>query len=195
MPSSSSRKRSSLWRTRSSWARRSVRSRVILENPRSSPSGVKSAVMTTLAQKRVPSLRTRQPSSSKRPTRFASSSSRSGQRLATDALGLLQLVLRPAAVDVGLAVKDREMLADDLGGGVTLDALGARVPGRDAALGVEQEDRVVGDAVYGPAQQVLALVGQEGGQWLLVVDAGSQVGRFFSALRGPSSSVRRLLSS
>src|SRR6188472_4539050 len=48
---------------------------------------------------------------------------------AADALGLLQLVLGPAAIDVGLAVEDRKMLADDLGGQVALDALRPRVPG------------------------------------------------------------------
>ena len=42
------------------------------------PSGSRRAVMTTLAQKREPSLRTRQPSSSKRPSRAATSSSCAG---------------------------------------------------------------------------------------------------------------------
>ena len=59
---------------------RSVRSRVTLAKPRSLPSASSTAVMTTLAQNRVPSLRTRQPSSSNRPSRG----------------GDAQLVLRPA---------------------------------------------------------------------------------------------------
>ena len=57
--------------------RRSVRSRVTLVKPTSSPFASRSAVITTLAQNREPSLRTRQPSSSKRPSRAAISSSRS----------------------------------------------------------------------------------------------------------------------
>ena len=62
---------------------RSLRSRVILEKPRSFPSSPRSAVITTLAQKREPPLRTRQPSSSKRPSRVASRSSSAGQPRAT----------------------------------------------------------------------------------------------------------------
>ena len=61
--------------------RRSVRSRVTFPKPRSLPDSSLSAVMTTFAQKRVPSLRRRQPSSSYRPSRLATSSSQSGLRL------------------------------------------------------------------------------------------------------------------
>ena len=43
---------------------RSVRSRVTLANPASRPSSSRTAVIVTLAQKRLPSLRIRQPSSS-----------------------------------------------------------------------------------------------------------------------------------
>jgi hypothetical protein len=54
-------------RVRSSAARRSVRSRVILANPRSSPFGDLIALITTPAQKVVSSLRTHQPSASYLP--------------------------------------------------------------------------------------------------------------------------------
>ena len=78
--------------------------------PTSVPSASRSAVMTTLAQKREPSLRTRQPSSSKRP--FAGRD--------------LELALGLARRDVLGRIEDREVLADDLVGLVALDALGAR---------------------------------------------------------------------
>jgi hypothetical protein len=55
--------------------RRSVRSRVTLANPTNDRSSAYSAVMTTLAQNWVPSLRTRHPSSSNRPTSRATLSS------------------------------------------------------------------------------------------------------------------------
>ena len=63
----------------SSMRRRAVRSRVTLAKPRRVPVRSRMAVMTTLAQKRVPSLRTRQPSSSNRPSRRAVASSCCGQ--------------------------------------------------------------------------------------------------------------------
>mgnify|MGYP006915277278 CR=1 FL=1 len=47
---------------------------LIFENPRSSPLGPAIRVMTMFAQKRVPSLRRRNPSSSNRPSRAATSS-------------------------------------------------------------------------------------------------------------------------
>ena len=58
---------------------RSVMSLVIFENPRRFPPSSCSAVMTTLAQNCEPSLRTRQPSSSNRPSAAATLSSWSGQ--------------------------------------------------------------------------------------------------------------------
>ncbi len=57
---------------------RAVRSRVTLPNPRSAPSGPRPAVMITFAQNRVPSFRSRHPSSSNRPSRSASTSSAAG---------------------------------------------------------------------------------------------------------------------
>ena len=62
----------------SSTVLRSVSSRVILANPRSAPEAPKSGVITTLAQNRLPSLRTRQPSSLTCPQTSASASFRSG---------------------------------------------------------------------------------------------------------------------
>ena len=59
-------------------SRRSVRSRVILVKPISSPSGLRIGSMTTVAQKREPSLRTRQPSASKWPWSRAVCSARAG---------------------------------------------------------------------------------------------------------------------
>jgi len=57
---------------------RAVMSRVTLAKPRSSPRGPRSAVTTTSAQKRLPSLRSRQPSCSARLSRSARCSMRSG---------------------------------------------------------------------------------------------------------------------
>ena len=54
---------------------RSVRSRVTLAKPRSLPVSSRTAVTTALAQNVEPSLRTHQPSCSKRPSAFAASSS------------------------------------------------------------------------------------------------------------------------
>ena len=80
--SASSRARRSESSRRCCASRRSVRSRVTLAKPTSTPRASRSAVMTTLAQNSVPSLRTRQPSSSKRPSRAATSSSYAGCRRA-----------------------------------------------------------------------------------------------------------------
>ena len=74
--SAASRARS---RTNSAFLR-SVRSRVIFENPTSWPDSSRSAAMATLAQKREPSLRIRQSSSSKRPSAAATRNSLSGKR-------------------------------------------------------------------------------------------------------------------
>ena len=57
----------------SSTCLRSVRSRVSLANPRALPAGSRMAVKTTFAQKVDPSLRTRQPSTSHRPSVLARS--------------------------------------------------------------------------------------------------------------------------
>jgi hypothetical protein len=49
------------------------------------------------------------------------------------------------------------VLADDLFRTIALDALGAAVPGRHVAVGVEHEDRVVPDAFNQQAKTLLAL--------------------------------------
>src|SRR5690606_26129884 len=54
-----------------------------------------------------------------------------------------QLALRPAGGYVFGWVKDGDVPADDLGIGVTLDALPALVPTDDAAFGIEPEDGIV----------------------------------------------------
>ena len=60
--------------------------------------------------------------------------------------GDLQLLCAAAG---GLGrVEAREMLSDDLVGAVALDALGADVPGADAAVHVQHEDGVVLDALH-----------------------------------------------
>ena len=50
------------------------------------------------------------------------------------------------------------MTADDLLGTVSLDELGAGVPGRDDAFRVEHEDGVVLDALHHQAEPLLALI-------------------------------------
>src|SRR5205085_2908875 len=47
---------------------------------------------------------------------------------------------------VVFGIEDREMLPDDLRGGIALEPFGALVPGRDVPRRVEREDGVVGDA-------------------------------------------------
>src|SRR5262249_24646451 len=67
----------------------------------------------------------------------------------------LELHLALAGAHVLLGVEAREVLADDLVGAPALDALGADVPGRDAAVGVEHEDGVVEDALDEEPQLVV----------------------------------------
>src|SRR5207245_10862029 len=52
---------------------------------------------------------------------------------------------RLAGEEVLGRVEAREALTDDLGGRVALDDLRAFVPGRDGAVGLEQEDRILPD--------------------------------------------------
>ena len=119
------------WRSRSSLARRSVMSRVILAKPIRLPPSPRIALMTTLAQKRDAVL------------------------AQSPALHLVFAALggdgkrprRDAGRAVVLGVEAREMLADDLCALIALDALGARVPAHDVALRIEHEDRVIGHGV------------------------------------------------
>jgi hypothetical protein len=50
------------------------------------------------------------------------------------------------------------MLANDLIGGVTLDSLGALIPGSDVALRIEKEDGVIFDAVDEQAEDLITLL-------------------------------------
>src|SRR6185295_1553135 len=70
--------------------------------------------------------------------------------------GDFQLSRRLSAIQILLRIKDREMLSDDLVGGVALDPLGAGVPGSDVSPGVEHEDGVVPDALDHEAEALLA---------------------------------------
>ena len=98
--------------------------------------------MTTFAQNCEPSLRTRQPSSSKRPICAARPAARArASRRASD--------LR--------RVERREMLADDFARGVALDPLRPFVPGGDVPVRVEQENRVVPDAFDQQPEALFAL--------------------------------------
>jgi len=76
------RKRSSLRRSASCASFLSVTSRVTLANPSSLPLSSRIGSITTLAQKRVPSFLTRQPSASNLPAVVAISSARQGSPLA-----------------------------------------------------------------------------------------------------------------
>src|SRR5690606_6469223 len=72
---------------------------------------------------------------------------------------LLQRARRDPRRAVLGRVEAREVEADDLLGGVALDALRARVPVGDDAVGVEHEEGVIGDALDEEAE--LALAGLE----------------------------------
>ena len=109
--------------------------------PRWLPSGPCSDVMTTSAQNRVPSFRTRQPSLCHRPR---------VERRRQPCLG-------NAVPTVVVGVEGREVAADDLIGPVALQLLRAEVPGRDGAVGPQQEDGVVGHAADQEGEPLLAL--------------------------------------
>lgn len=116
--------------TASSARLRSVKSRVTLAKPVSSPFVSRIAVITMFAQKRAPSLRTRQPSCSIRP--------RSAEP---------HQFLRPFALNIFLGKEAGEMFADDFIGRVVLDALSSRVPGCNVAFLIEQINSVVTHAI------------------------------------------------
>src|ERR1043166_1227373 len=56
-----------------------------------------------------------------------------------------QTSLGNTGAPVRLEIETREVLPDDLGRGISLDPLRARVPVRDLTLGIEHEDGVIGD--------------------------------------------------
>src|SRR3990167_7222571 len=59
-----------------------------------------------------------------------------------------QFLLRHPLGDIFWRVKNRKMSSQHLGGGVTLDALGACIPAGNSAFGVEHEYRVVSYAFH-----------------------------------------------
>src|ERR1700684_4566516 len=85
-----------------------------------------------LAQKRVPSLRTRQPSDSNRPSRAA---------------GDFEPPPRKTVRFVLVGEEGGIMLADDLGFFIALEAARAGIPGGDIALRIQHVDCVIGDGI------------------------------------------------
>src|SRR3954462_2110309 len=84
---------------------------------------------------------------------------------AAEGAGLVEELERQAGPAVLVGVEDREVLADDLVGGVALDGLGAGVPGLDDPVPVEGEDRVVAnlgdqgpEALFAASQRLLESV-------------------------------------
>ena len=63
------------------------------------------------------------------------------------AFGLAQDAFRPPSFDVLRRIEHRDVLTDHFVRLVSLDALGALVPGQDIAVGTDEEDRVVEDRV------------------------------------------------
>src|ERR1044072_1728380 len=124
-------------RSRSSFCIRSVKSRVTFANPTRGPLS-RSAVITTFAQKRVPALRTRQPTPRIRPPRATHP---------PVARRPLELARRFAARDIFGSVEHGEMAADDLVRAILLEALGAGIPARDVGFRVARKGRVVPDAL------------------------------------------------
>ena len=69
--------------------------------------------------------------------------------------GEFELALRPAALQGILRIEHREMLSQDFGGAVSLDALGAGIPADDLPFAVEQENRIVLHALDQQLQRVV----------------------------------------
>ena len=113
---------------------------MILAKPHRVPAASYRVVMTTLAQKVEPSLRTRHPSSSNRPSARATFNSCSGQPRST-ALGL---------------VEEGKVPAQDLFGPVALDQLRPTVPTDHVPLGVEHEDGVILHPLHQHLEPLLA---------------------------------------
>ncbi len=96
--------------------------------------------MTTLAQKWVPSLRTRQPSASNRPSNSAVAERQRGYSRGA----------------IGVGVETREVLAEDLVLAIALETLRAGVPAHHLAAGIEHVDRIIGDALNEHLEPVYA---------------------------------------
>jgi hypothetical protein len=129
--------------------RRSLMSRVTLAKPISLPFSSRMVSTTTLAQKCVPSFRTRTPSASKRPSRAAVSKMCLGS---------------PPARSSG--VKKRLKCCPTMRR-VALEALRAGIPVRHDPIGIEHVNGVVGDAFDEKLEAALA-----GGQILLGLRGG-----------------------
>ena len=96
--------------------------------------------MTTLAQKRSPFLRIRQPSLSYLPVA-------DGQALGHAGDAIL------------LGIKARVVVAQDLLAPIALDALGTRIPARHHPRRIEHVDGIVRDAMNQQAEMLLGLMG------------------------------------
>ncbi len=127
--------------TASSARLRSVKSRVTFAYPVTSPLLSRMAVRIVSAQKREPSLRTRQPSSSTRP---------SGR-------GQAHQLRRPASLHILLREEPREMQPLDLFRRVPLDALRARIPGHHAPVAIQQVDGVIAHALHNRAKLLIVV--------------------------------------
>src|SRR5436305_2093381 len=141
----------SLSRKASCAARRSVMSRVIFAKPTSLPVSSRTASMTAEAQNRLPSLRSRQPSASCRPSRAALSQA---PALVLGAAGAPRLVQQARRQPVRLVLGREEAGAaapDRLVGAVALDRLRAGIPAHHDTFGVEHADAVV---EHGIEQQI-----------------------------------------
>lgn len=116
-------------------------SRVTFENPTRAPVESRIVVIRTVAQKREPPFRMRQPSSSNQPRTAAVSSARCGLPSATSSA----------------VIEAREVLTDDFLRFVSLDPLRAAVPAAHASLRIEHEDRILLDSIDRQLKSLVAL--------------------------------------
>src|SRR5687767_15633906 len=77
---------------------------------------------------------------------------------ASDPGGFVELEVGKPFFDFLTWIKNREVLADYLVGGVPLEPLSTGVPAQDVAIGVESENGVVVDALDQQAMQLAGLV-------------------------------------
>src|ERR1700738_1920707 len=100
------------------------------------------ASMTTWAQNRLPSLRTRQPSFSDRPSRSTVSNAFCGS----------------PSFPIFNRVEFREVISDDFPGQITFDAARTKVPVGHNAFCVEHVNGVVGNSLHQQPELLLALL-------------------------------------